>query len=162
MNALTLKQIDKNITWVRTTGSKMDDVIHATAVAILVHGQEHGDVSRAGKLLAAMPKSGRAKALKAWFETMSPIRFKDDGTSYLGGKPEARVWLIEEAQATPFWDLNPEKDIKAFDFEAMMNSLLKRYEKAVEEGKEIKDPAKAAALAARLRAVAVGGDVVEA
>lgn len=142
-----LSQIDTNIRWVGKTGVKLDAIIHATACAIIVHAKEHGDCSRAKTLLDAMPKSGRAKALLAWFETMSPIRFNGDGEVGLLADKDKRVWMVDEAKATPFWELNPEKDVVVFDLDKALASLLKKAHDQEQKGVFQPDPATKARLA---------------
>jgi phospholipase/lecithinase/hemolysin len=127
--------IAANIKWIGTTGAKLDAIIHATAVAILHNAKDTGQTTPALDLLKAMPKSGRAKALKAWFETMSPIRINADLTEVkLAGKADTRVWLIEDATDTPFWELNPEKDVQVFDLDKALNALLSRAAKQAKDG----------------------------
>lgn len=142
-----LTQIDTNIKWIGRTGKKLDAIIHATACAIIVHAQQHGDCSRAKTLLDAMPKSGRAKALLAWFETMSPIRFNGDGEVGLLADKEKRVWMVDEAKATPFWELNPEKDVVVFDLDKALAALLKKANDQEQKGVFVPDAATKARLA---------------
>ncbi|UCR81388.1 hypothetical protein [Brevundimonas phage AA] len=145
----SLAQIDQNIKWIAATGKKLDAILHATAVAIIVHAKEHGDCSRAKTMLDAMPKSGRAKALAAWFETFSAIRFNGDGEVGLLADKEKRIWLVEEAQATPFWELNPEKDVVVFDLDKALAALLKKAHDQEQKGILVPD----AKLKARLAQV---------
>lgn len=152
---LTLKQIDAHISAIRKSGAGLDAKIHETAVAVLIHGKEHGDVSRAAKLLDAMPRSVRASALKTWFVTFSPVRFRDDGTSYLGGKADQRVWRIEAANATPFYDLKTNRDPVPFDIEKALASVLNRYQKAIDDGRVIENADRAKELAATVAKLGV-------
>lgn len=133
----------RNIATIRTSGAKLDALIHATAMIIMrrgapieAGGEGHGDVSLLLPLIAAMPKSGRPKALLAWFQTFSPITVNGDGDKAGIVKGEkARPWMVADAEATPFWKLNPEKDVQVFDFDKAMASLLKRYDDQVKAGK---------------------------
>jgi len=132
----------RNIATIRTSGAKLDTLIHTTAMIIMrrgapveAGGEGHGDVSLLLPLIAAMPKSGRPKALLAWFQTFSPITVNGDGDKAGITKGEkARPWMLADAEATPFWLLNPEKDVQVFDFDKAMQSLLNRYEKQVKDG----------------------------
>lgn len=132
----------RNIATIRTSGAKLDALIHATAMIIMKRGapveaggEGHGDVSLLLPLLAAMPKSGRPKALLAWFQTFSPITVNGDGNKAGITKGEkAKPWMVADAEATPFWQLNPEKDVQVFDFDKAMTALLNRYQKQVADG----------------------------
>lgn len=125
----------RNIATIRKSGAKLDALIHDTAVIIMERGQEHGDVSLLLPLLQAMPKSGRPKALLAWFQTFSPITVSGDGDK-AGIRKDAKApqWMVEDAKATPFWLLNPEKDVQVFDFDKAMTALLRRYDTQVKDG----------------------------
>ena len=125
----------RNIATIRKSGAKLDSLIHETACIIMQRGFDHEDVSLLLPLLAAMPKSGRPKALLAWFQTFSPITVNGDGNK-AGIRKDAKApqWMVSDAIAKPFWQLNPEKDVQVFDFDKAMQSLLNRYEKQVKDG----------------------------
>lgn len=142
------KTIAAQIKSIARVGPRLDALIHATATSIIMRAEAHGDCSQAQQLLDAMPKSGRALALKAWFETFSPIVFVEgkDGVkkAKLQKGAKAKPFMTDDAKATPFWELNPEKAIQPFDFDKAIASIMKRYEDAQKEGKPIKDAEKTA------------------
>lgn len=140
-DALEVKPTDtnavakRNINTIRKAGVKMDALIHETACIIMQRGHDHGDVSLLLPLLAAMPKSGRPKALLAWFQTFSPITVNGDGNKAgITKGDKANPWMIADATATPFWLLNPEKDVQVFDLDKALTSLLNRAAKQRKDG----------------------------
>lgn len=149
----------RNISTIKKSGAKLDQLIHETACIIMQRGAPaelggHGDVSLLLPLLDAMPKSGRPKALLAWFQTFSPITVSGDGNK-AGIRKDAKApqWLIEDAKAKPFWKLNPEKDVQVFDFDKAMSALLSRANKQAKDGKLVIDEALAKRLAAARKLV---------
>lgn len=140
-DALEVKAVDTNkvakanIRTIKQSGAKLDTLIHTTAMIIMQRSHDHDDCSLLLPLLNAMPKSGRPKALLAWFQTFSPVTVNGDGNKagIIKG-PKAKPWMLADAQATPFWALNPEKDVQVFDFDKAMASLIGRYERQVKEG----------------------------
>jgi hypothetical protein len=65
---MQLKEIDKRIGQLRGMVNDLMGFIAATAVGIVDHYAEHGDCSRAGKLVAALPNSMQRTYLIRWFE----------------------------------------------------------------------------------------------
>lgn len=126
----------RNIATIRKSGAKLDSLIHETACIIMQRGFDHEDVSLLLPLLAAMPKSGRPKALLAWFQTFSPITVNGDGNK-AGIRKDAKApqWMVSDAIATPFWLLNPEKDVAVFDLDKALNAILSRAAKQAQDGK---------------------------
>lgn len=125
----------RNIATIRKSGAKLDALIHSTALIIMQRGNDHGDVSLLLPLIEAMPKSGRPKALLAWFQTFSPITVNGDGNKAGITKGEkAKPWMLADAEATPFWTLNPEKDVAVFDFDKALTAVLNRYQGQVKDG----------------------------
>lgn len=64
---MQLKEIDKRIGQLKGMVNDLNGFIAATAVGIVSHFKEHGDCSRAGKLVAALPNSMNRTYLIKWF-----------------------------------------------------------------------------------------------
>lgn len=139
-----LALMDKNIGWIKTTGKKMDAVMHSTAVACLAASQTHENGGhhcpiRAAKMLNAMPRGSRAKTLADWFEHFSNLRPKFDKKAN-----EWRVGMLAStskgykeqidliaAFAKPFYAVEEKTDgAKAFDVGALMAQLIRACERA--------------------------------
>ncbi len=71
------RDIQKRISSIRNRGAKMDRDIHETAVLCLTHARDHGDITLLSKLVEAMPKSSRRKALIAWAVAHAPATFAE-------------------------------------------------------------------------------------
>lgn len=115
-------------------GVKLDEDIHLAACSALSHAEEHGDTTLATKLIEAMPKSGRAKALVHWFVTYGMLAFKKDNAFGID-KGKSKEWNVEGAIAKPFWELMPEPEIKELTIEALVKMVKGRIERAMENDK---------------------------
>ncbi len=142
---MSLKIIDKNIKQIVTNATKLNMLIHSTAMLVIEHAKEHGDCTRALTLVNAMPASMRRTMLVLWFDKFTPIRvvLSNDKVGIL--KPAAKgyvEWDIDTARETPFFQLaeeNPEAGV--FDFDklvALVSRLGKTIDKKIEDGK-VKD-----------------------
>ncbi|AGW43585.1 hypothetical protein JG068_03 [Burkholderia phage JG068] len=69
-------EMEKAIASIANRGKKLDADIHQAACSTLAHAINHGDVTLAQKLVAAMPKSARTKALAAWFVDFGPADWR--------------------------------------------------------------------------------------
>ncbi len=126
-NGFSTSAVDKNIGWIASTGKKMDCMIHATAVVCIYLSMPHKDgghncANRALKLVNAMPKGSRVKALVAWFHAYSNIRLRWDkkAGAYTAGvlKPSAKDYKPADPQTAmskPFWSVE-EKDVDPSEF----------------------------------------------
>lgn len=126
--------IDKAIALIANRGKKLDADIHQAACSTLAHAINHGDVTLAQKLVSAMPKSGRSKALVAWFIAHGPFApGGDDGKTLVYLKSES---ALDKALVTPFWTFTEEREPAPFDLMASLASLLARAEKALQNDKQ--------------------------
>ena len=139
---MELKQIDAKIKSIKTRGKNIDKDIHETGIAIMRHAAKHGDYTRANKLVDAMPKSGRTKAFIKWFSDHTPLNWNDKEKVFKlpKNKDKRRAFLIDEANAVPFWEYTVEVtpgtiDVdKCLQFQTILEQTSKRLEK-VEETK---------------------------
>jgi hypothetical protein len=94
--------IDKNIKRIARLTAGTGALIHATAMAILVHAQDHNDPRKLTDLLKALHASARPAAFKAWVEANAPIVFNGDGVAKMIPK-DPTPWNLERAAAEPYW-----------------------------------------------------------
>ena len=138
--------IADGIKWVRSTGSKFDEYVHAIAIAIMRRAKEHGDCSQALDLYFALPKSNRRAALVNWFGHFSPIRLtinKDAAKCKVGlrkvGDKAYMPFNIEGATANPYFEWEKDKELEALmtagDLNDMLIKLVKRVQDKVKNGK---------------------------
>lgn len=138
---LTAAQIDDAISNIASRGRKLDSDIQACGLSILLHIENHGDITKANKLWDAMPKGSRRNALIEWFISFGKLKVsdKDDKRKVplvFDRKKETR---LQDAMDKPWYECKPEQapDL-VFDVEAQLRTLLKRVKKAQDDGKEIK------------------------
>lgn len=143
-----LTEIDANIVSVARNAKDLNTLIHVTAMMIINHAKEHGDCSRAQKLLFALPASMRRTMLEQWFHTYTPIvvRHKEPTWNSALRKPTDKKyveWNIEGADAEPFYQLaeaTPEATVKTFaELVKMFEALGKRIDKMIEKGEVVED-----------------------
>jgi hypothetical protein len=133
---MSLKIIDKNIKTVVTTGTRLNKLIHDTAMLIAGHALEHSDCTRALTLVKAMPASMRRTMLVLWFNTYTPIRVveKNDKVGMVKeNKPGYTPFDLDAGQLTPFYELaeqNPEGSVMDF---AKLVELVQRVSKQIDK-----------------------------
>ena len=138
----TQKQILTAIQHVAINGKALDESVQSIGLDILQHVDAHGEVSLACKLLKALPKGARAKALADWFQTYGkitvntdkatakqfPLVFNKDGSTDLEG-----------AAAKQWYKCKPDRPLAVeFDFAAQLSALLKRAAEAEARGMTVK------------------------
>lgn len=120
-----------------TTGAK----IHELAVECIKHAQEHGNCSPADKLVKGLHKSSRPVALKAWFETYSPIRWNGDEKVGLlkEAAPKYTPFNPIAAEADPYWEAKETvaKPLTLAALKAMIQQMEKKVEKAAKGDLEL-------------------------
>jgi len=151
---MDIKQINKKIKSIKTRGKSLDKDIHDTGVAIMRHALQHHDYSAANRLVDALPKSGRTKAFIKWFSDHTPYNWNDTDKVFTlpKNKDKRRAFLIDEANAVPFWEYTVEKEPGEIDVDKLLASLFKRVETAKEKGREVKGEETLAKVAAALNA----------
>jgi hypothetical protein len=150
---MDIKTIDKKIKSIKTRGKNIDKDIHETGVAIMQHAMAHGDYSAANRLVDALPKSGRTKAFIKWFSDHTPYNWNEQEKTFKlpKNKDKRRQFMIEEAEAVPFWEYTVEKEPEALDINKIIASLFKRVEKAKNDGREVKNVETLVKIAAALK-----------
>lgn len=136
--------IDKAIASIANRGKKLDGDIQLAAVSILDHVEQHGDVTLADRLLAAMPKGARKLALVEFLLAFGKLRVldkanKDDAVRIAAGATFAhdktKQTNIEGASEKPWYEFKQEKAaIEAFDVQAAVAQLLTRVSKLQADG----------------------------
>ena len=117
---MTLKEINKNINWIKTTGVKFDAKLHDTAVAIIEHARDHGDHSAYNRLREALAGSVRKTAMDVWFTHFTPTRIDPKLNVCLKAKRSTQIWDVEGASAVKFWDFSDEM-VKVVDVDKIAN-----------------------------------------
>ena len=144
MLLLNEKQASKETKLVKSNGVKMDQRIHLIACSGLDHYANvgNGDASTLTNLFHAMPKSGRAKALKYWITKNANVKWSNTAYGGNGGfvKVESGVpatCKLEEAIATPFYE-KPEdgpSEYKGMSVDAEIKAFTKRLASKIKKAK---------------------------
>jgi hypothetical protein len=144
---MDIKQFNRNVRTIATSGKKLDELVHTTAVAGLVLIQADGNATRMDQLLQALPKGYRRQGFVLWVQAFSPIRWNGDGKVGVM-KATAKTFTpfdVEGANAVPFWDFTQENKPGTLSLDAIM-AILKRESdklaKADENGDILDDEGK--------------------
>lgn len=105
------KKLGTAIQSIARRGKKLDQDIHIAGVSCMYHMAMHGDVTLTERLIDAMPKSSRRKALMVWFESFTPVNIdRVEGKVKLKKERSGEDFKVEAAEAQPFWDFTQEKE----------------------------------------------------
>lgn len=133
--------INKEIGLIKNAGKKLDERIQVAGVSVIAHCGQHNDVTVVNNLFLAMPAGARKKALAEWLLKFGNVAANTDKAS---SKTAPFVYAkdkqanVEGAIAEPWYDFAPEPAVATmFDFQAMLASLLKKAEKAEQQGLKI-------------------------
>lgn len=137
----TQKQILTAIQHVAINGKALDESVQSIGLDILQHVDAHGEVSLACKLLKALPKGARAKALADWFQMYGKIIVNTDKATakqfplvfHKEGKTD-----LEGAAAKQWYKCKPDRPLAdEFDFAGKMQALLRQAQAARDAGKPV-------------------------
>ena len=152
------KTMLRKIAGIKKSGTTLIANIVLVELAAMRHAEMHGDPTYLLRLILAMPKGVRVKALIQHIVDHTPYRFDDKTNTLVKPKKTNKKFMIKEAEAVPFYEYTKET-VSAFDIDKAIQSALSlqsRYEKAVEKGQEIKgDVAKLKSVVQQLSAIKV-------
>lgn len=138
----TIKQCNAAISQIKITGKGFDEAVQSVALDILQHVQQNREVSLAIKLLAALPKSSRGKALADWFQRFGMIEVNLDKATAkefpLVFNKEGKTDL-EGAVKMPWFKCKKDAPLAVeFDFAGKLSALLKHAAQAQKDGLTVK------------------------
>lgn len=146
----TQKQILAAIQNITITGKCLDQSVQSVGLDVLQHVEMHGEVSLANKLLKALPKGARAKALADWLQLHGKIIVNTDKAT---AKQFPLVYhkqgttLLEAAAAKPWYECKKDKPLAdEFDFAGKLAALIKHAQAAQAKGMTVKGADKLADL----------------
>jgi hypothetical protein len=134
---LTKEVCNRNIKRINKVGKELDTLIHETAVSSLYHAENdgNGDFSLCGALVEAMPRSARKKALIYWFTQFGPLVYNEKEKKFTKDKkPTAKPYNVAGAEANPFYDYTPEKNVAPVTLEAVIKAMASKLVHGVERG----------------------------
>lgn len=156
---MTLAIINRNIRTIKTAGAALNQRIQDTAVLCIAHAVETGDANPAMRLVSAVSPRLR-NPLVLWFKTYSRINIakKGDTLTCNLSKAEDRSDNLDGARANPWFDTAAaQKDdlpVDVMDFGKKVVSLIKFFEKKIDEGKVAGDVEVLRAKVAAIKAAA--------
>ena len=129
------KKLGTLINSISKRGKQLDQDIHNAGVSCLYHAEQFGDTTLLDKLVLAMPKSGRAKALVKWAEDFSMLAFNKEENRFKITNSNKKEWNIEGANNTPFWEYTIEKEVGDLTIDALVKLVVAKVQKASDNGK---------------------------
>lgn len=137
------KQFDVAVALVKSTGEKMDGMLHECALYSLEQLNLHGNNGPVNRLLGAFNKSSRKEALFVWFNDFGMSkRAKDNTIVYYGkkklafeGEEVSAQDILILADEKPFYDYTKEiKPASSYDVMKGIKSILARASKMQQNG----------------------------
>lgn len=133
------KAVEQTITRIAKRSQSQRIDLHLALVGSLDHatGTGNGDTTLVTKCYNAVGnETNKAKGIAIWLKTFTNLKYskaKDGSEQWLKPKGEALIVRVGY-DATPFWDMpEVEKANKPFDFDALLESLLKRAMQQIEK-----------------------------
>lgn len=142
-----VKLIGKMTISLRERNSSIMGDAHIAAVSCILHAiyQPDGTTTPAAQLCDVFKQDERVNALKRWFETVGPFKYKSgkDGKDFTFVLDKAKIAEFrarDEAELTKelsegktFWELVPPKAYKGFDLRALLQSIINRAETVLDD-----------------------------
>ena len=135
---LDAKVVSKLITGIANRARKLDIDIHQAAIQSMIHAEKYDNFDMGAKLVKALGRGHRTKALILWFTTFGPFKtvLKGKARTFDNFKKDtlksAQPFDILAAEDMPFWNLIPEVVPQAVTFETitkMIDAAVKKAEK---------------------------------
>lgn len=120
--------IDKAITSIKTRGTKLDNDIQKAALSIVLHVNDHHEVSLVNKLIDAMPKGSRVNALREWFMKHGKVVFNEEEQVFEPSRDAAKDFDL--ALAEHWTSCKPEPKFRPIDLQKEIDKLFARAKKA--------------------------------
>ena len=127
---LTKKEIEAKIANTQKSAHTLQAELHAIAVQCLYHHYKHGDTTLANKFVEGLPKSIRRADLYRWFIRFGALDYDiKNGLTHNAEKLKAASDIekqVETANATPFYELNSDKEVVQKTFLDILKDIEKR------------------------------------
>ena len=113
--------INRSIRAVGTSAGRFNSLVQNTILAIIIHGNEYGDVTGAARLMDVMPKSAKRNLVQQQFQRYSPIAvYMPKGKKHFIAKQRNKEnkaytnYDIDGARANMWYDCYPRTGIYGF------------------------------------------------
>ena len=135
---MDIKQVEKNIKSITTSGAKLDELIQTTAHAILEHTAANRDNGLMNRLWFAMPKGSRRNALAEYMMRYSTLvvntseKTKDTQPFVVSKeKKDATAEQLATAATVKWYSCKPEASLlQTFDVATAFKAMMHKIEKA--------------------------------
>lgn len=124
-----LAKLNKAIDSIAARAKKLDMDIQVAGLSAIAHLEKTGDIGAVNRLFLALGKGHRKSALTAWLLAFAKVVAnagedkKDKPFVYAKDKNT----MLEEADASPWFDFKPEPDPdEVFDLQAAVAALIKK------------------------------------
>lgn len=125
---MTVKQLDTAIKSVCEESKTIQQRIQDVAVGIMLHCYKHNDFSRAQTLVDGLGDGIRKKGLVGWFNKCG-LNINQEAGTFNGFNKAIMERNWGEYRSKPWWECNPEKPFKVWDFDTELKRLIKAAEK---------------------------------
>jgi len=140
------KMFNSTIKAIKTLSENLADDIHDAGLFALTQVNEHGNDGFCVRLVEAMGKKHDAQRVVNWLVRFGKVGVKDGHIIYKNRKditPETLPAWIEKAEATPYWELTPQKKlIERVDYLASLAAIIHKHkamEKKAAEGAQVEE-----------------------
>jgi hypothetical protein len=131
---------------IKKSSDGLAQLIHDAGIFAIAQVNEHGNDGFAVRLVEAMGKKHDAQRVVNWLVRFGKLGVKKGAIVYRNRKditPETLPVWIERAEATPYWDLTPQKQlVEHVDYLGMVASIINKHKAVIkkqEEGKEVEE-----------------------
>jgi hypothetical protein len=144
MTTINEKQFNVTIKNIKKNADDLAQSIHEAGVFAISQANIHGNDGFAQRLMEAMGKKHDAQRVATWLMKFGKLGIKNGVMVYRKRKdiePENAQSFIDAAEATPYWELTPQPQLKmTVDYLSLLHGIVKRHETAEanrKEGKEV-------------------------
>lgn len=137
------KQFNTTIKAIKGNSEALAQAIHEAGVFAIAQANLHGNDGFAVRLIEAMGKKHDAQRVATWLMKFGKLGIKKGVIVFrkrLDITPENAQSFVDKAEATPYWELTSQPQLKTtIDYLALLHGLVKRHETAEASRKEGKD-----------------------
>jgi hypothetical protein len=143
MTTINEKQFNATIKAINGNSEALAQAIHEAGLFAIAQANLHGNDGFAVRLIEAMGKKHDAQRVATWLMKFGKLGVKKGIMVYrkrLDITPENAQSFVDKADATPYWELTSQPQIKmTIDYLALLHSIVKRHSTAEESRKEGKE-----------------------
>ena len=139
------KALNALITKIGRNATSLKQDIHNACVSACLHHVEHGDVGPINRLIDVTKDVVHNNAIHRWFETYGCLTwdtktklFKHNKAKVDEAKADAD-FVQKTVEAKTYYEVTPTPEFKPMSVPAMLNAIIKRYEKLADDEENFKN-----------------------